>query len=172
MQQVIFHRDQGFKAFVYRNLQRDCWSVKALSGPNKGRVVLHATEVLVTDAEFRVNEAGRQRVLREKRKNVHAGVVGYVYHAHVIEERYDTSPTVSVEVDEAPDAGYYSRSAAHREVTYNPYKFDKFVYADTLDAAEVTPDDETVVLAANSRVYLQSFLGLLRAAGEALRKAA
>jgi hypothetical protein len=30
-------------------------------------------------AEFIVNEAGRQRVIKEKRKNVHAFVVGYLF---------------------------------------------------------------------------------------------
>jgi hypothetical protein len=39
-------------------------------------VIAHAAMMVLRDVEFRVSEAGRQRVLREKRKNVHAFVVG------------------------------------------------------------------------------------------------
>jgi hypothetical protein len=161
MKSFIYHVDQGFKGFVYRNLHTGCWSVKALSGPKNGLVVLHAKEVLVAEPEFRVSESGRQRVLREQRKNVHAGVVGRVYQATVLEERYATSPTVCVRVDDAPDGEHYSGHEAYREVTYNPYKFDQFVYADTLEGAVADQEDESVVLAANSRVYLQSYQKLL-----------
>jgi hypothetical protein len=64
------------RVFVYWNLHRKCFSVKALEGANKGRVVAHVNELLLRNATFKVSEAGRQRVLREKRKNVHAGVAG------------------------------------------------------------------------------------------------
>lgn len=66
------------RVFVYYNLRKHLWSIKALDGPSKGRVVAHADKVLVRDATFRVSEAGRQRVIRERRKNVHAGVVGHL----------------------------------------------------------------------------------------------
>lgn len=64
------------RVFVYRNLHRKCWSVKAMEGPNKGRVIAHEDYVQLRDATFKVSEAGRQRVLKERRKNVHAGVQG------------------------------------------------------------------------------------------------
>lgn len=64
------------RVFVYWNLHRKCFSVKALKGPNKGRVVAHLPSIMLFHATFKVSEAGRQRVLRENRKNVHAGVVG------------------------------------------------------------------------------------------------
>ena len=161
MKSFVYHVSDGFRGFVYRNLHQNCWSVKALSGPHKGRVVLHAAEVLVAEPEFRVNEAGRQRVIQEKRKNVHAGVVGRIYQATVLEERYATTPTSCVRVDAAPDGEHYVGHEAYREVTYNPYKFDQFVFADTLEDATVDQEDESVVLAATTRVYLQSFQGLL-----------
>jgi hypothetical protein len=53
---------------------------------------------------FRVSEAGRQRVLCDKRKNVHAGVVGFV-----------------------ADISLLGQSV---KVTYNPYKFDSFIKRD------------------------------------------
>lgn len=66
------------KVFVYFNLHKKCWSVKALDGEKKGRVIMHTQELSLRDITFKVSEAGRQRVLAEKRKNVHAGVVGYL----------------------------------------------------------------------------------------------
>ena len=61
----------GCRVDVYRNLQRECWSVRY-----KGRVVLHCTTLTLTAVTFKVSEAGRQRVLLERQKNVHAVVRG------------------------------------------------------------------------------------------------
>lgn len=66
------------EVFVYRNLHRSAWSVKALSGPHKGKVVGHADELVLAGCQTKVSEAGRQRVIAEGKKNVHAGVVGRV----------------------------------------------------------------------------------------------
>jgi hypothetical protein len=91
------------KVFVYFNLHKKLFSVKALEGPNKGRVVAHRRELSLRHVIFKVSEAGRQRVLQEKRKNVHAGVVGYWN---------DVNDIVDNEI----------------EVTYNPYKYESFVF--------------------------------------------
>jgi hypothetical protein len=64
------------RVFVYWNLHRKCFSVKSLEGRDKGRVIAHVPSIMLYRATFKVSEAGRQRVLREKRKNVHAGVAG------------------------------------------------------------------------------------------------
>lgn len=58
---------------VYRNLHNGKLSVRDYKTK---RVVGHADEVFLEDVEFRVSQAGRKRVLREKRKNVHAVVRG------------------------------------------------------------------------------------------------
>ena len=101
----------GMKCFVYFNLHKRCFSVKALEGPNKGRVIAHADAVYMEDCVFKVSEAGRQRVLREQRKNVHAGVVGVVrYFPRWDAEKSDPSNYVGVK--------------------YNPYKYRTFVKAD------------------------------------------
>src|SRR5574343_1925883 len=55
----------------YRNLHKKCYSVMY-----KGRVIKHLTNFCLKNAKFVVRESGRQRVIREKRKNVHAFVVG------------------------------------------------------------------------------------------------
>lgn len=62
--------------FIYRNLTKGCWSVRATDGLEKGRVIGHVRTFCVNRPGFKVSEAGRQRVLRERRKNVHAGVTG------------------------------------------------------------------------------------------------
>ena len=90
------------KVFVYFNLHKKLWSVKALEGANKGRVIAHCTELALEDCTFKVSEVGRQRVLREKRKNVHAGVVGQL----------------SLKKEWSKAAGV--------EVVYNPYKGPDF----------------------------------------------
>lgn len=94
------------KVFVYYNLHKHCWSVKALDGESKGRVIAHRNEVVLRNPVGRVSEAGRQRVLLEKRKNVHAGIVG----------------------EWRPDANILLWEGD--EITYNPYRFTQFVYAD------------------------------------------
>jgi len=66
------------KADVYYNLHRHLWSIVAREGAQKGRAVAHLPRVLVADAEMIVRPAGRARVLREGRKNVHAFVRGTI----------------------------------------------------------------------------------------------
>lgn len=92
------------KVFVYFNLHKKLWSVKALEGPEKGRVVCRSGYVTLRDVQPRVSQAGRERVLREKRKNVHAGLVG----------EWDFSSCHEL----LPET----------EITYNPYKSGNFYY--------------------------------------------
>ena len=99
------------RVFVYFNLHKKLWSVKALEGPNKGRVVAHKTSLSLHNCAFKVSEAGRQRVIREKRKNVHAGVVGYWYD--------DNDSVTYSNANHALQFGF--------GVTYNPYKYSTFV---------------------------------------------
>ena len=97
------------RVFVYYNLHKQVWSIKALEGPQKGLVIGHSPTVLLQDAAGKVSQAGRQRVLRERRKNVHAGIVGTLVHTGT--------------------EGYFPS----QEVTYNPYKYETFVDKDTLE---------------------------------------
>lgn len=101
------------KVFAYRNLHRNCWSVKALEGKFKGRVVYYAQDLTLWHGEFKVSEAGRQRVLRENKKNVHAGVVGTIDESAI-----NWVPMIP-----------------GKSVTYNPYKYASFVYKDTGEKA-------------------------------------
>lgn len=60
---------------VYFNLHKKCWSLR---DKKTRRVIDHKQELVLTHCKFHVSEAGRQRVIREKRKNVHAWCEGWL----------------------------------------------------------------------------------------------
>tara|TARA_A100001011_G_scaffold258146_1_gene266425 strand:- start:550 stop:960 length:411 start_codon:yes stop_codon:yes gene_type:complete len=100
----------GKKVFVYRNLHKGCWSIK-----QGGLVKAHSTEepILLYETSLKVSRKGREKVLREKRKNVHAGIHGYL---------------------KPPIPQYNTYTDGHvdfMKVTYNPYKYRSFVDSDT-----------------------------------------
>lgn len=97
------------KVFVYYNLHKKLFSIKSLEGETKGRVIAHRYHVKLRDVTFKVYESGRLRVLKEKRKNVHAGVIG--------EWIQDNQLLFNL----------------GRSITYDPYKYSSFVYVDTLE---------------------------------------
>ena len=98
---------------VYFNLHKYIWSVRSA---RTGRVILHTDKVHIRDPEFVVRQAGRNRVLREGKKNVHAFVRGDATY-------FD---------DFDPD--YHPNYLDYTLVSYNPYKFDTFV-----DVHDTTP---------------------------------
>ena len=100
--------NDGLKVYVYFNLHKYVWSIKALEGPMKGKVIDHQRQVYLERCTFKVSEAGRQRVLREKKKNVHAGIVGYL---------------------STTQANHVAPPGFIIPVVYNPYKYDRFMAA-------------------------------------------
>lgn len=112
------------KVYVYFNLHKKCWSIKALSGNQKGRVVAHADAVDLKDCTFKVSEAGRQRVVRTKQKNVHAGVVGELM-------AFDGRKTKAGREADQYMPGWWvnmgPRVGEPTQVTYNPYIMRTFV---------------------------------------------
>jgi hypothetical protein len=100
---------------VYWNLHKKLFSVRALEGENKGRVIDHAYSVKLEEASFVVQPAGRERVRREGKKNVHAFVRGHL-----------------ADYNHAPKMSY--------PVTYNPYMYDSFVQADTKKPVRWSPE--------------------------------
>lgn len=89
---------------VYRNLHRKCWSVRY-----NGRVISHVDSVDLKGAKLVVQPAGRKKVLRENRKNVHAYIQGTI--TLLSDDRFNNIPK--------------------QKITYNPYKYDSFVLVDT-----------------------------------------
>jgi hypothetical protein len=92
------------KVMVYRNLTKKCWSVKDL---RTNRVIMHCDNVYLTHCLFKVSQKGRERVLRERKKYVHAGVRGYLYDpinaSEFVQVRYNPYHNESfVDVDGKP----------------------------------------------------------------------
>lgn len=110
------------KVFVYWNLHKGCYSVKNLA---TGRVIAHAGTVTLTNAVFKVSEAGRQRVIKERRKNVHAGVVGTLtsigfytlQNRCVLPDAVRNAPALPFFDPDLYQVGF---------ATYNPYAYDSF----------------------------------------------
>ena len=103
---------------VYYNLHKKCLSVR-----HKGKVIEHAQEVTLTDARFHVQQAGRERVLKQKRKNVHAYIQGREAYNEE-EKRWEYI---------GPDCNYVNDTNTVT-ITYNPYKNDTFIREDTGEA--------------------------------------
>lgn len=108
---------------VYRNLHKKCWSVQA-KGDKGWRVVLHLRSLVLMDVEFKVSRAGRERVLREKKKNVHAFAVGTLQS---VNPPFWHDPTTLLSVgtwDEEPWLADLKRS--FHKVWYDPYESPYF----------------------------------------------
>ena len=86
---------------VYRNLTQKCYSVI-----HKGIVIAHVLTCKLTNATFKVSEAGRQRVIKQKRKNVHAFIEG--------------------DWDRSEITGMFDAVRVNR-VSYNPYQAPYFM---------------------------------------------
>ena len=66
------------KAAVYWNLHKNIFSIQSREKESYGKVVAHRDSVVVGLPKFVVRQAGREKVLKDKSKNVHAFVVGNV----------------------------------------------------------------------------------------------
>lgn len=89
--------------YIYRNLRTGGFSVRYC-----GRVIDRLHTFTAEGVEFRVNEKGRQKVIKDRQKNVHAFVVADKYTV----EKY---PILTVdEVDRMI------------RITYNPYTDTQF----------------------------------------------
>lgn len=91
---------------VYRNLHATCEHDK-YSIQQHGLIVAHTSQILLRNCRFVINKAGQQRVREQKRKNVHAFIVGKI-------------------------AGSYGAISDDKRgldcpITYNPYNNDTFV---------------------------------------------
>ena len=122
------------KFFCYFNLHKKVFSLKN----HKTKLVEHhAQTVRLDNCEFKVSQAGRNRVLKEKRKNVHAGVQGDL-----------RARDFKVDV-EALEESFV-------ELTYNPYKYGSFVVKST----EVAIMSANVVILHNKRVFAKGMSSL------------
>lgn len=100
--------DHDMPVRVFKNLKHDCYSIMQC-----GQLKASAKQVILADVEFRVRESGRQKMLRERKKNVHAFVIGrLVEFVHADEPRNLSEPS-------------------GRGAIYDPYRFATFVDRET-----------------------------------------
>ena len=99
--------NHGDRVEIYRNLHNDTFSIR-----RNGKVVKHLQHwqsIFLKDVKFAVQPAGREKVRREGKKNVHAFIRG-TYLAP------STFPHTTSEF----------KSKCTEWVTYNPYQNDHF----------------------------------------------
>lgn len=120
----------GDRVKVYRNLHlgRDV-GVKFYSVVKNGLVVTHVSSIMLKDVKFVVQPAGREKVRRTGRKNVHAFVVGTVTPSGMGTDKLGVLPI---------------------KVTYNPRTDDKFKSGDLwwVTGADVAVVNQSGVTAA------------------------
>lgn len=120
----------GLLVDIYLNLHRPSFlSVRAAEGVAKGKVIAHVQAIQLAGCEFRVSEKGRQRVLRERSKNVHATIRGRVMDS-------GSGPAAVRKFAEAA-----RKLAGGIDVAYNPYFtalfIDRMTKAPVLSSAQV-----------------------------------
>jgi len=104
------------KVAVYYNLHKHTFSLQSRDKETYGKVIDHTDHVILKNCKFVVRESGRNKVLKEKKKNVHAFVVGEVI-----------------------ESVHCNTNKMDGVVKYNPFKAGHFVTeeGDKIDTAEV-----------------------------------
>ena len=105
------------KVRVYFNLHRKKLSVQEKTA--KGwRVWLHTNKITLENVTFKVSEAGRQRVLREIKKNVHAFVEGGLV---LLDETAKIQPRMLVSYNPYRDIGKFYEVVSNKSIDKAKY---------------------------------------------------
>jgi hypothetical protein len=110
---------RGLPTRCYRNLRTGTMSLQQKVG-NSWLVIGHITNIVIKHPKFYVSEPGRQRVIKEKQKNVHA---------------YSTGILVDVAPEKLPNL---------QEIYYCPYAQSYFSWKHT--GEQITSADLLVVI--------------------------
>jgi hypothetical protein len=119
----------GERVMVYYNLHKHTFSVQ-----KNGIVVFHADYLKLKDVEFRVRVGGKEKVRKEKSKNVHAFVIGIL-------EDFCEYPC-----EEMPE------EPVGEIITYNPYLYDSFVYKKTKEP--LYNANEVVMINSKNKIFV------------------
>lgn len=111
---------------VYFNLHKRVFSVRNCK---TGRVIGHTSSIKIKDPAFVVRKSGRLRVLRERKKNVHAFVRGEL------------------------DASHQSTDAQEK-LYYNPYEVDSFMVCKTSEPIDKAKEAYLYIDSNNKPVIL------------------
>ena len=95
------------EVWVYRNLKHGRKARRLYSVMQNGKVLRTVHRLLLVDVRFVVREGGRQRVLREGRKNVHAFVVGRIASSVYGIDKNGKNLPVTVVYNPHNDAHFY-----------------------------------------------------------------
>ena len=109
------------KVMVHYNLNKHTFSITY-----RNKLITHADHIKLNDVEFRVRPGGRARVLEDKRKNVHAFVIGTLLE-------YCKYPCESL-----------PNETNNNIVTYDPYKYSSYVMKDTKEPIYNVGDVEMI----------------------------
>ncbi|MBY0403208.1 MAG: hypothetical protein K2X66_04870, partial [Cyanobacteria bacterium] len=132
----------GDRLEIYYNLHRKCLSARGLDRNYRGRVVARPRGILLKKVRFVVQPKGRERVLREGRKNVHAFVRGILVQLNpslnvlnqwfskgLSQSQIQSKQVTKTETETIDEIA--KNNLRWRKVTYNPYKYQSFVDAET-----------------------------------------
>jgi len=120
---------------VYKNLHKDTFSIKDWDSKSAtyNKVVGYSQNIALTNATFIVSQKGRERVLRQQVKNVHAYVQGDQLPYDV---RYE----------------WFELDLNWERVSYNPYKSDTF-FTPTFYNNQLPITSSAKVLISNNKVF-------------------
>ena len=96
------------EVFVYKNLHKNLFSIRDW---RTGKVIDHISSCTLVNCKAQVSIRGRNRVRKEKRKNVHAGIRGYFWR--------DLFRSTA-----------FLQNHGFIQIKYNPYKDIRFVDAE------------------------------------------
>ena len=116
--------DTSKEVRVYKNLHNGMLSVK-----QDGLVVAHVDSITLKNPSFKVSKAGRNRVILEKKKNVHAFICGFV-------------ESVNVESKTKKQA-----------ISYNPYKHS-FFYFKADESPATLSSEQMIFCSAATGLYI------------------
>ena len=118
-----------------------------MGGSSKGKVIGYAPHIVIKNARLVVSQAGRERVLSEQRKNVHAGCVGTLVSVNAYIQRLHVANLNDI-VNMYSTKEWMQDYLTGLQITYNPYLYDSFVETITnqpvYEASKVIFDDNIV----------------------------
>ena len=121
------------KVKVYKNLHNGLWSIK---DAKSGLVLGHTNEITLFDCKYKVSQKGRERVLKEKQKNIHAYIVG-----HYMTDVFQTENKIETIIRKEKET-----------ITYNPYKENHFTTLESGRTKVVKESDFCTMLASETLV--------------------
>ena len=114
------------KVYVYWNLQKNVWSLKY-----RGVVIAHANALEMVNCQFKVSPRGRDRVRKERCKNVHAFVVGDIQAAYGLHRTERGKALIKTGDDPLRGTAFWNGkyggvTGLQKDAYYNPYITDWF----------------------------------------------